>query len=45
MAKEPQEIMKRIRRTIRIKMVRGFGALTSNASNGLSGMVPLLWVP
>jgi hypothetical protein len=43
-AKEPHETMKRIKRTIRIKMVRGFGPLKSNASNDLSGMVPLLWV-
>jgi hypothetical protein len=44
MAKEPHETMKRIKRTIRIKMVRGFGPLKSNASNDLSGMVHLLWV-
>jgi hypothetical protein len=43
-AKEPHETMKRIKRTIRIKMVRGFGPLKSNASNDLSGMVPLLWM-
>jgi hypothetical protein len=44
MAKEPHETMKRIKRTIRIKMVRGFGPLKSNASKDLSGMVYLLWV-
>jgi hypothetical protein len=44
MAKEPHETMKRIKRTIRIKMVWGLGPLKSNASNDLSGMVPLLWV-
>ena len=43
-AKEPHEIMKRIKRTIRIKMVWGFGPLKSNASNDLSAIVHLLWV-
>jgi hypothetical protein len=43
-AKEPHEIMKRIKRTIRIKMVRGFGPLKSNVSNDLSDIVHLLWV-
>jgi hypothetical protein len=39
MAKEPHEMMKRIKRTKRIKMVRGFGPLKSNPSNDLSGTV------
>jgi hypothetical protein len=43
-AKEPHETMKRIKRTIKIRMVRGFGPLKSNASNDLSGMVHLLWM-
>jgi hypothetical protein len=44
MAKEPHETMKRIKRTIRIKMVWGFGPLKSYAPNGLSGFVYILWV-
>jgi hypothetical protein len=43
-AKEPHETMKRINRTIRIKIVPGFGILKSKVSNDLSGIVHLLWV-
>jgi hypothetical protein len=44
MAKEPHETMKSIKRTMRIKIVWGFGPLNSNASSDLSGMGYLLWV-
>jgi hypothetical protein len=43
-AKEPHETMKRIKRTIRMNMVWGFGALKLTASNDLSGIGYLLGV-
>jgi hypothetical protein len=41
-AKEPHEMMKRMNRTIRIKIVRGFGILKSRVSIDLSDMDHLL---
>jgi hypothetical protein len=44
MAKEPHETMKRIKRTIKMNIVWGFGLLKSNASTDFSGIVYLVWV-
>ncbi len=44
MAKEPHEKMKRIKRTMKMNMVWGFGLLKSNASTDLSAIVYLVWV-